>query len=80
MKTQSKPIKVNYEVKRGGKAERHHFKLPVSKGRYAELATGLNPENKAWHEVKEALTLLAKLQNGELGCWGLELVIKTEDD
>jgi len=80
MQTQSKTINVNYEVKKDGKSERRHFKLPVSKERYIELANGLTPDSKAWYEVRGALTTLARLQNGELGSWGVELLIETEDD
>lgn len=80
MKTQSKTVKVNYEFKKDGKSERQHFKLPVSKERYMELANGITPDSKAWHEVRDALIALARLQNGELGSWGVELQIKMEDD
>ena len=75
MNTRSTTIKVSYEIKKDDKTEMHYFRLPISKERYAELAAGLSPENKAWNEVKDALDSLTRLQNGELGGWGLELLI-----
>ena len=82
MKSWSKMIRVNYEIKRGDETELRSFTLPVSKERHAELASGLQPNNKVWEEVKDALKLLVRVQDAdaELGGWGIELKVKMEDD
>jgi hypothetical protein len=81
MKTQLKTIKVNYEMKNGSEVVKRTFSLPISKQRYDQLASGLRPYNLAWHEVKEALMILVRLQGfTELGGWGVELKIPQEED
>jgi hypothetical protein len=48
-------------LKDGDEAERQ-FALPISAERYAELASGLMPTNKAWLEIQGALETLTHLQ------------------
>ena len=80
MKNSIKTVKATYEMQRSGEVVKRQLTLPISEERYAELASGLTPDNKAWHEVRDALATLARLQGGELGGWGIEQKIQTEDD
>jgi len=80
MKNSAKTVKTTYEMLRGGEIVKRQLTLPISAERYAELASGLAPDNKAWHEVRDALATLARLQSGELGGWDIELIIQAEDD
>ena len=80
MKKEIKTVKATYEMLQGGEVIKRQFSLPISAERYAQLSQGLQPESAAWYEVREALATLARLQGGDLGGWGLELIIQTEGD
>lgn len=75
-KKQTRLVKFTYEVKREEGTKGMKFSLPVSKERYAELATGPRPESKAWTEARDALSTLAGLSGGTLGAWSIELKIE----
>ena len=74
-------VGITYRMIRGTEVAETFMNVPISKQRYKELAAGCTPENKAWHEIREALVALTKLQGyNELGSWSIKLKIQTEDD
>ncbi|MDR3216820.1 MAG: hypothetical protein LBT55_05330 [Clostridiaceae bacterium] len=76
-----KKLHITYKILRGGKvAEDATMDLPISETRYAELAKGLTPNNKAWQEVRTAIEDLAVLQGGNLGAGSIELEINGGND
>ena len=75
-----KLLKITYELKKKNSSETLHINLPVSPKRYAELAKGLSAKNSTWRAVWVTMVKLAQLQDGELGCWHIELEIKMMED
>ena len=68
---------ITYRMIRGNETAETCIDMPISVERYNELAAGCTPENKAWHEIREALVTLTRLQGyDELGTWNIELTIK----
>jgi hypothetical protein len=73
-------LTVIYRMEKPNETAESCVTLPISEARYAELAKGLTPNNKAWNEIQHALESLTCLQGyDKLGSWSLELEIKTED-
>jgi hypothetical protein len=54
--------------------------IPISEARYAELAQGVSPKNKAWGEIRAALVTVTRLQGYDaLGSWSVDLEIKATE-
>jgi hypothetical protein len=70
-------VLITYRMIRGSEAAETCIDMPISAERYKELTAGFTPKNKAWHEIREALVTLTKLQGyEELGAWSIELIIE----
>jgi hypothetical protein len=48
MGSEIRTINITYKMLRAGDETERQFALPISAERYAELASGLAPGNKAW--------------------------------
>ena len=71
---------ITYHMIRGKETAETYIELPISQKRYDELKQGLQPDNKVWHEVRDALANLTFLQGyDELGEWSLELELSDYD-
>jgi hypothetical protein len=69
-------VGITYHMIRGNETAETFINMPISKERYMELASGCTPENRCWHEIREALANLTRLQGyDELGSWSIELTI-----
>jgi hypothetical protein len=69
-------VLITYHMIRGNETAETCIDMPISVERYNELAAGCTPENKCWHEIREALVKLTELQGyDELGSWSIELTI-----
>jgi hypothetical protein len=77
METEQIQISITYKMLRGEhEVAETCITLPISAARYAELAKGVTPNNRAWCEIQGALERLTFLQGyDELGTWGFELNI-----
>jgi hypothetical protein len=72
----SRKVLITYRMIRGTETTETCIDMPISKKRYDELAAGCTPENKCWHEIREALESLTRLQGyEELGTWSIELTV-----
>ena len=70
-------VLITYHMIRGSETAETCINMPISAERYNKLASGCTPENEAWHEIREALLMLTKLQGyDELGSWSIELTIE----
>lgn len=70
-------VLITYHMIRGNETAETCIDMPISVERYNELAAGCTPENKAWHEIRDALLILTRLQGyDELGSWSIELAIE----
>jgi len=69
---------ITYHMIRGRETAETYIDLPISQKRYEQLAKGLQPNNKVWREVRDALEQLTFLQGyDELGAWNIELTVET---
>jgi hypothetical protein len=75
-----KKVHITYKMLRGendNEVAETCIDLPISAERYAELAKGVSPANKAWNEIRDALTKLTWLQGYDtLGAWSVEIKIQ----
>jgi hypothetical protein len=78
MKDEIRKVHITYKMLRGEhEVAETCIDLPISAARYAELAKGISPENKAWNEIRDALEKLTWLQSYDsLGAWSIELEIE----
>lgn len=72
-----KKIAITYHMIRGKETAETCVDMPISVERYNELARGCTSENKAWHEIWDALLLLLRLQGyDEFGSGSIEFAIE----
>ena len=70
-------VLITYHMIRGNESAETCIDMPISVERYHELAQGCTAESKAWHEIRDALLILTKLQGyDELGSWRIEFTIE----
>lgn len=80
MKDFTKIASITYTMMRGSETVESIIDMLISTKRYKELQAGCQPNNAVWHEIRDALVNLTRLQGyDELGEWNIELKIETEE-